>query len=59
MFFPVAPNPNVPSFNWAILVLGVVVIWAITYYHLWGKKSYAGPVVTVRGQGFMGDVSRR
>lgn len=39
MFFPVAPNPDVPNFNWTTLVFGVVVIWAIGYYHLWGKKK--------------------
>lgn len=50
MFFPVAPNPDVPNFNWTTLVFGVVVIWAIAYYHLWGKKKYAGPVAYVKRQ---------
>ena len=50
MFFPVAPNPDIPNFNWTLLVFGVVVIWAITYYHLWGKKKYAGPVAYVKRQ---------
>jgi choline transport protein len=50
MFFPVAPNPDVPNFNWTTLVFGVVVIWAVAYYHLWGKKNYAGPVAYVKRQ---------
>jgi choline transport protein len=50
MFFPVAPNPDVPNFNWTTLVFGVVVIWAIAYYHLWGKRKYSGPVAYVKRQ---------
>jgi choline transport protein len=48
MFFPVAPNPDVPNFNWSLLIFGVVVIWAVAYYHLWGKKTYVGPVTHVK-----------
>lgn len=48
VFFPVAPNPTVPLFNWTLLVFGVVVLWAIAYYHVWGKKNYQGPVAYVR-----------
>lgn len=51
MFFPVAPSPDVPNFNWAILVLVVVVVWAIIYYYVWGRKHYVGPVTIVRGHG--------
>lgn len=52
MFFPVAPSPDIPNFNWAILVLVVVVVWAIIYYYVWGRKKYVGPVTIVRGHGF-------
>lgn len=50
MFFPVAPNPDLASFNWTILVFGVVIIWAVAYYHIWGKKRYSGPVAHVQRQ---------
>lgn len=50
MFFPVSPHPDVPNFNWSLLVFGVVIIWAVAYYHLWGKKKYVGPVAYVRRQ---------
>ena len=48
MFFPIAPSPDAPNFNWTILVFLVVVFWAVGYYHAWGKKKYAGPVTSVR-----------
>jgi len=48
MFFPVAPNPTAPDFNWTTLVFLVIVIWAIGYYHVWGKAKYAGPVMYVK-----------
>ena len=48
LFFPTAPHPTAPLFNWTIMVFGVVVVWALIYYKLWGKKSYQGPVAYVR-----------
>lgn len=51
MFFPVAPRPDAPNFNWTSLVFVVTVIWAVAYYYVWGKKSYAGPVAYVKRQG--------
>jgi choline transport protein len=50
MFFPVAPHPDLANFNWTTLVFGVTVLWAIGYYHVWGKKKYAGPVEYVKRQ---------
>jgi hypothetical protein len=38
---PVTPQ----SMNWAILVTGVVVVFSTLYYIVWGKRTYAGPVV--------------
>ena len=48
VFFPTAPNPTVPYFNWTLLVFVVVVLWSLAYYWLWAKKSYHGPVTYVR-----------
>ena len=48
LFFPTAPHPDAPSFNWTVLVFSVAVVWALTYYFVWGKKEYLGPVEYVR-----------
>jgi choline transport protein len=48
MFFPVAPNPDAPNFNWSLMIFGVTVIWSVVYYHLWGKKKYVGPVMNIK-----------
>lgn len=48
VFFPTAPNPTVPYFNWTLLVFVVVVLWSVVYYLVWGKKAYQGPVTYVR-----------
>jgi len=52
MFFPVAPNPDAQNFNWTTLVFFVIVLWAVGYYGVWGKKNYAGPVTYVKRQNF-------
>lgn len=51
MFFAFWPivTPVVPStMNWAVLMYGTVIIWSLTYYAIWGKKSYVGPVMVVK-----------
>jgi len=48
MFFPVAPYPDAENFNWTTAVFLVVVLWAVGYYHVWGKQKYAGPVTYVK-----------
>ncbi|KAI7189633.1 amino acid permease [Hortaea werneckii] len=49
-FFPPVPEPllTVVSMNWSILIFGVVVVFAMLYYLLWGRKVYVGPVEYVR-----------
>ncbi|KAK5156748.1 hypothetical protein LTS14_004961 [Recurvomyces mirabilis] len=48
LFFPTAPHPTAPNFNWTCLIFGVAVVWSLAYYYLWGKKEYQGPVEYVR-----------
>ncbi|CAK3885212.1 amino-acid permease [Lecanosticta acicola] len=48
LFFPAVPNPDPASMNWAILVYGVVTLFASTYYMLKGRHEYDGPVEYVR-----------
>ncbi|RMY19827.1 hypothetical protein D0866_12698 [Hortaea werneckii] len=49
-FFPPVPDPllTVVSMNWSILIFGVVVLFSMSYYFLWGRKVYVGPVEYVR-----------
>lgn len=46
--FPVEANPVAQSMNYAIVMFVGVVIIAVVYYHLHGKRVYEGPVVFVR-----------
>lgn len=47
IFWPAAPNPTPASMNWSCLMYGVVVIGAVAYYHIRGKREYDGPVVRI------------
>ena len=47
-FFPPMPNPSLPDMNWGILGYGVVIIFSIVYYLVWGNKQYVGPVEYTR-----------
>ena len=48
LFFPTGPNPNAEYFNWTVVVFLGTILWALVYYHLWGKKVYVAPVAYVR-----------
>ena len=50
LFFPAAPDPTVASMNWAILIYGVAVLFAVGYYLVKGRHEYDGPVHYVRWQ---------
>jgi len=47
-FFPPIPNPGPKDMNWAVLMYGGVVIFALVYYAVKGRKVYVGPVEYVR-----------
>ena len=47
-FFPGSPNPTPAMMNWAILIYGVVIIFALFYYLVWARRVYDGPVEYVR-----------
>ncbi|KAK3647889.1 hypothetical protein LTR56_007863 [Elasticomyces elasticus] len=49
-FFPPVPLPllTVVSMNWSILIFGVVVLFSMGYYVVFGRKQYVGPVAFVR-----------
>ncbi|KAK5164739.1 uncharacterized protein LTR77_009402 [Saxophila tyrrhenica] len=44
-FFPPAPDPDPASMNWACLIFGAAVIFALGFYRL---SSYTAPVESVR-----------
>jgi len=50
LIFPSYPSPNAQQFNYAIVVLGIVLIFCLVYYYLpfiGGKTFFTGPVRTV------------
>ncbi|KAF1995268.1 amino acid transporter [Amniculicola lignicola CBS 123094] len=47
-FWPTAPSvQGGKTMNWAVLVVGSVVLFSIGYYVIYAKKSYKGPIVEV------------
>ncbi|EME87717.1 uncharacterized protein MYCFIDRAFT_75560 [Pseudocercospora fijiensis CIRAD86] len=44
LFFPPLPHPDPATMNWAVLVYGVVIIFALVYYLIHGRHEYDGPV---------------
>jgi hypothetical protein len=47
-FFPGNPNPTVEQMNWACLMFGGVMIFAIIHYYVQARHVYDGPVEYVR-----------
>lgn len=49
-FFPAVPTPllTLPSMNWSVLVFAVVFLISATYYVVYGRRVYVGPVEYVR-----------
>lgn len=45
-FFPSAPHPTPDTMNWAIVLVGGIVILATVYYIAWGGKQYTPPSET-------------
>lgn len=47
-FFPGSPDPTVEQMNWASLIYGAVVIFAIIDYYVRARHVYDGPVEYIR-----------
>ncbi|KAJ5640580.1 hypothetical protein N7528_000205 [Penicillium herquei] len=47
-FFPTTNHPDAADMNFAIAIYGGVIIIAMGYYAIHGRKSYKGPVTRVR-----------
>ncbi|KAK4551747.1 hypothetical protein LTR86_010940 [Recurvomyces mirabilis] len=48
LFFPPAPNPGPAAMNWVVLIYGIAIFFAATYYFVRGRREYEGPVMHVR-----------
>lgn len=47
-FFPLATPVEPDTMNWSSLIYGVVVIFAILWFCVYGRRVYAGPVTLVK-----------
>lgn len=47
-FFPGNPDPTVQQMNWASLIYGAVLVFAIAHYYFKARHVYDGPVEYVR-----------
>lgn len=47
-FFPLTRKVDATTMNWAPLIFGVVVIFALIYYFVHAKNVYRGPVTRVK-----------
>ena len=47
-YFPLFNHPSAATMNWGVAMFGGVAILSITYYLVWGRKFYSGPVVNLR-----------
>lgn len=46
-FWPTATPVTASTMNYAVLITGGVVIISLTYYQLWAKRVYTGPVIEI------------
>lgn len=46
-FWPPETPVTAATMNYSVVVVGIVLIWSISYYYIWGKNQYKGPVVEI------------
>ena len=46
--FPTYPKPSLEDMNWASLMFGVLISFAMVYYFISGRHNYKGPVEYVK-----------
>ncbi|EJP66294.1 GABA permease [Beauveria bassiana ARSEF 2860] len=49
-FWPQTNHPNASDFNWASPIFSLIIIGALIYYFIIGRKRYLGPVALVEGR---------
>lgn len=47
-FFPLTRDVSPRSMNWSIVIFSAVVLFALTYYLLYARRAYKGPVTRVK-----------
>jgi len=47
-FFPVATPVEAESMNYAIVIFGGIIVFAVVYYFVYGRKQYIPPVALVK-----------
>lgn len=47
-FFPAVVNPTAVEMNYAIVIFGGIILFAVVYYFIYGRKQYVPPVALVK-----------
>ena len=47
-FFPQAPGPTPDKMNWSCVIWTFVLVFFMTYYAIWGRHRYVGPIAYVK-----------
>ena len=51
-FFPPVSHPDAVSMNYAIVIFGGIITFAVVYYFIYGRKQYVPPVALVKRDGY-------
>ncbi len=45
--FPADNHPTPSAMNYVVVMEGGVLMFAVIYYMVWGRKTYTGPVIEI------------
>ena len=51
-FFPAVVSPSPVEMNYAIVIFGGIILFAVVYYFIYGRKQYIPPVALVKREEF-------
>ena len=46
-FWPLFKEVTAETFNWGIVIYSAVILYAVSYFYVKGRRQYDGPVVHV------------
>ena len=49
-FFPAAPGPTPAEMNWSCVIWTSVLVFFLSYYAVWGRHNYVGPIAYVKDE---------
>jgi amino acid transporter len=52
-FFPAVVSPSPVEMNYAIVIFGGIILFAVVYYFIYGRKQYIPPVALVKREEFL------